>query len=131
MSHVKCRSFRLLASAFCLLAAAPAFAINMNGFREAPITRLSEGELKTFRAAVMQVLDQLPDGSSVEWKAPKATFTSKITPARTYTDGKLKCRDAVIESDSRDRYQRGLYSFCKMANGEWQFKLPAAKTKSK
>ena len=109
----------------------PAYAINMNGFREAPITRLSEGELKTFRAAVMQVLDQAPDGSSVEWKAPKATFTSKITPARTYTDGKLKCRDAVIESDSRDRYQRGLYSFCKAANGEWQFKLPAAKSKSK
>ena len=44
-----------------------AWAINMSGFREAPITRLSESELKTFRAAVMQVLDQAPDGEH-EWR---------------------------------------------------------------
>lgn len=108
-----------------------AWAINMSGFREAPITRLSESELKTFRAAVMQVLDQAPDGTTIEWKAPKTKFTSKITPARTYTDGKLKCRDAVIESDAQDRYQRGLYSLCKAANGEWQFKSPATKPKGR
>ena len=110
-----------------IFAMCPAWAINMNGFRDAPITRLSESELKTFRTALMQVLDQVPDGTTVEWKAPTAKFTSKITPARTYTDGKLKCRNAVIESDAQDRYQRGLYSFCKAANGEWQFKSPEPK----
>jgi surface antigen len=110
-----------------LLAAGPAFGLNMSGFRDAPITRLTEEELKAFRAAVMKVLDETPDGTMVEWKAPKTPFTSKITPLKTYTGGKAPCRDATIESDARDRFQRGRYTFCKQSNGEWQFSRPPAK----
>ena len=110
------------------LAAPPALALNMNGFKDAPLTRLGQDELKAFRAAVMRVLDESPDGATVEWKAEKTKFVSRITPRSTYTDGKLKCREAVVESDAHDRFQRGLYSFCKAANGEWQFKSrPATK----
>jgi surface antigen len=105
----------------------PAWAINMSGFKDAPITRLTGEELKAFRAAVMKTLDETPDGVTVEWKAEKTKFTSKITPRKSFTDGKLPCREATIESDARDRYQRGLYSFCKAANGEWQFKTPGAR----
>lgn len=106
-----------------LLASSPAFALNMSGFRDAPITRLTEEELKAFRAAVMKVLDETPDGKMVEWKAPKTPFVSKITPLKTYA-GKVRCRDATIESDARDRFQRGRYTFCKEPNGEWQFASP-------
>jgi surface antigen len=109
----------------------PAWAINMSGFKDAPITRLTGEELKTFRAAVMKALDEAPEGTTVEWKAPKTAFTSKITPMKRFTDGKLQCREATIESDARDRFQRGLYVFCKTANGEWQFKIPGARTKAK
>jgi surface antigen len=110
------------------LAAPAALALNMNGFKEAPLTRLTKDELKAFRAAVMKVLDEAPDGAMVEWKAPKTRFVSRITPRSSFTEGKLKCREAVVESDAHDRFQRGLYSFCKQANGEWQFKpRPAAK----
>ena len=110
------------------LTAPAALALNMNGFKEAPLTRLTQDELKAFRAAVMKVLDESPDGATVEWKADKTKFTSRITPRSTHTDGKLKCREAVVESDAHDRFQRGLYSFCKAGNGEWQFKSrPAAK----
>jgi len=109
----------------------PAWALNMSGFKDAPITRLTGAELKAFRAAVMKTLDGTPEGMTVEWKAPKTPFVSKITPTRSFTDGKLKCREATIESDARDRYQRGLYSFCKAANGEWQFKTPGARSKAK
>lgn len=101
--------------------AVPAWALNMSGFKDAPITRLTEGELKAFRAAVMKVLDETPDGTMVEWKAPKTQFVSKITPLKTYADGKFPCRDAMIESDARDRFQRGRYTFCKARNNEWQF----------
>jgi surface antigen len=107
-----------------MLAAPAALAINMTGFRDAPITRLNNEELKAFRAAVMKALDEAPDGATVEWKAEKTRFVGKITPKSSHTDGKMKCRDATIESDAHDRYQRGLYSFCKAANGEWQFKSP-------
>jgi surface antigen len=104
------------------LAAPAALALNMNGFKEAPLTRLTQDELKAFRAAVMKTLDESPDGATVEWKAPRTRFVSRITPRSTFTEGKLKCREAVVESDAQDRFQRGLYSFCKQANGEWQFK---------
>jgi len=109
----------------------PALALNMSGFKDAPITRLTGEELTAFRAAVMKTLDETPDGATVEWKAEKTKFTSKITPHKSFTDGKLPCRAATIESDARDRFQRGRYVFCKAANGEWQFKTPGVKQKAK
>jgi surface antigen len=84
---------------------------------------------QAFRAAVMKTLDETPDGSTVTWQAPKTKFSSKITPQKTFADGKQTCREATIESDAHDRFQRGLYTFCKASNGEWQFKLPARKSK--
>ena len=111
--------------------AAQGWALNMSGFKEAPITRLSGGELKAFRAFVMSTLDQTPDGVTVVWQAPKTRFVSKITPQRTFIDGKRKCREATVESEAHDRYQRGVYSFCQSANGEWQFKTPAARSGKK
>jgi hypothetical protein len=54
---------------------------------------------------------------------------SKITPLKTYEGGKYPCRDAMIESDARDRFQRGRYTFCKARNNEWQFSSPPAGSK--
>ena len=112
-----------------LSAAGPAVALNMSGFKDAPFTRLTGEELKEFRAALMKVLDEAPEGTTVEWKAPKTPFVSKITPRKSFTDGKRQCRDATVESDARDLFQRGVYTFCKQANGEWQFTIPAARSK--
>jgi surface antigen len=110
-----------------MVLASPAFGLNMSGFRDAPITRLTAEELKAFRAVVMKTLDETPDGTMVEWRAPKTPFVSKITPLKTYSGGKFPCRDATIESDARDRFQRGRYTFCKEPNGDWQFASPPAK----
>jgi len=120
----------LSVAAACFLVA-PAFALNMSGFKDAPITRLTGEELKAFRAALMKTLDETPEGTTVEWKAPKTPFVSKITPRKSFTDGKQPCREITIESDARDLLQRGLYTFCKQANGEWQFKTPGARPKTK
>ncbi len=131
--HSKERVFmtRAIFSLVFVLAMCPAWALNMSGFKDAPITRLTGEELKAFRAAVMKTLDELPDGGTVEWQAPKTKFISRITPHRTFADGKEKCREATIESDAYDRFQRGLYTFCKASNGEWQFKLPASAPRAK
>ena len=118
--------------AFASLAVAwPALALNMSGFKDAPLTRLTGEELKAFRAAVMKVLDEVPEGKTVEWKAPKTRFTSKITPTKSFTDNKQQCRQATIESDAHDLFQRGVYTFCKEANGDWQFRIPTSKSKAK
>lgn len=114
---------RLLFAMAVFVLVVPAWALNMSGFRDAPFTRLTAEELKAFRAVVMKTLDETPDGTMVEWKAPQTQFVSKITPVKTYA-GKVRCRDATIESEARDRFQRGRYTFCKQANGEWQFAEP-------
>ena len=108
---------------------APALALNMSGFRDAPITRLTGEELKAFRAAVMKTLDESPDGATVEWRAPKTPFVSKITLQKSFMDGKTACREATVESDAKDRFQRGVYTFCRTSNKEWQFKIPSSKSK--
>jgi surface antigen len=122
---------RMILPLVLLVAMSPASALNMSGFKDAPITRLSSEELKVFRAFVMQTLDQTPDGTTVEWKAEKTRFVSKVTPKKSFTDGKLPCREVTIESDAHDRFQRGLYTLCKGANGEWQFKTPGVRQKTK
>ena len=122
---------RGLLASILLAAACSAWALNMSGFKDAPITRLSADEVKEFRAVVTKTLDEAKDGATVEWKAPKTKFVSKITPQNTFADGKSKCREATIESDSHDRFQRGLYTFCKGEKGDWQFKLPSSKPKAK
>jgi len=109
----------------------PVWALNMNGFKDAPITRLSSEELKVFRAFVMSTLDQTPDGATVEWKAEKARFVSKLTPQKSFNDGKRPCREVKVESDAHDRFQRGIYTLCKQANGDWQFTTPKVKQKAK
>ena len=122
---------RTLLILLALALPAPAYAINMSGFKEAPITRLTGEELKVFRATVMKTLDDTPDGMTVEWKAPRTRFVSKITPQKSFAEGKLRCREATIESDSHDRYQRGIYTLCKGAKGDWQFKSTGAAPKTK
>jgi surface antigen len=102
---------------------APAWALNDNFLKDAPISRLTEDELKVFWAFTMTTLDTTPDGKTVEWKGTKTPFTSKLTLRRTFTDGKLKCRDVTIDSDSRDRQMRGVYTFCKTGK-DWEFKSP-------
>lgn len=123
--------FRSLLALATMAMVCPAWALNMSGFRDAPLTRLTGEELKAFRAVVVKALDETPEGKTIEWKAPKTPFTSKITPTKSFTDGTQQCREATIESDSRDLLQRGVYIFCKQANGEWRFKAPAAKSKKK
>jgi surface antigen len=114
-----------------LIATGPAWALNMSGFKDAPITRLSSEELKVFRAFVMKTLDQTPDGTTVEWKAEKTRFVSRLTPQKSFTNGQRPCREITIESDAHDRYLRGLYTLCKGANGEWQFTTPGVRQKAK
>lgn len=107
--------------------AAPAFALNMNVFKDAPLTRLTADEVTTFSKVIINTLDKGAEGTTVEWKAPKTPFTSKITPGKSTTDGKRQCREVMIESEAKDRFQRGTYSFCKAAGGQWQFAAPGSK----
>lgn len=113
------------------LAAAPAFAFNTSAFRDAPFTRLSEAEVKAFSAAVISALDTAPEGTTIEWKAPKTQFTSKITPGNTVNGIERICRNATIESEAKDRFQRGNYSFCKTPGGKWQLTSPGSKSGKK
>ena len=121
--------YRIQAAILVMTLAVPAYAVNMNVFKDAPVTRLNAEEVKAFRAFIMKTLNEGADGATAEWKAPKTTFTSKVTPTKSFEDGKLKCRDTTIDSDSHDRQMRGSYTFCKGDKGDWQFKIPDKKGK--
>ena len=115
---------RILIGLIAAAVAGLAFAVNISGLRDAPITRLSEPELEAFKAFVDKALDDVPDGKTVEWKAPKTQFSSKITPEKSFTDAGRRCRNVTIDSKSHDRQMRGLYMLCKVDNREWEFRLP-------
>jgi surface antigen len=106
----------------------PAYAVNETFLKDAPISRLSEAELKAFLEFVGKTLDSVPDGATVEWRAPKTTFTSKMTVRKSFSEAGPQCREATVESDSGDRQMRGLYRFCKTSKG-WQFKASPAKSR--
>jgi len=118
---------RILLGLIAAALAGATFAINMSGFNDAPLTRLTQPELEQFRAFVEKSLDDIADGKTVEWKAPKTQFTSKITPEKSFTDAGRRCRNVTIDSKSRDRQMRGLYMFCKVGTGEWEFRLPGGR----
>ena len=99
-----------------------AFAANLAFLRDAPITRLSEPELATFKAFVMKILDEEPDGKTVEWSAPKTRFTSKITLDKSFTDSGRRCRTVKVDSNAHDVQMRGTYMLCKVSNGDWEFR---------
>ena len=107
--------------------AGPALAVNINVFKDAPVPRLKGEEVKEFRSFVTKTLDEGKDGATAEWKAPKTNFTSKVTPSKSFDDGKFKCREATIDSDSHDRQMKGRYTFCKSGKSEWQFRNPSGK----
>ena len=117
--------------AAAMLFAAPAIAINMSRFEDAPITRLNEEELKAYRAFIMKAIDTGAEGTTVEWNSTGTKFNGKVTPGKRFQDGKDVCREAGIESDSGDRHMRGRYTFCKDAAGIWQLKSPTGKGRGK
>lgn len=118
----------LLASLF---ATPPVWAVNVNVFKDAPMTRLSKDEVPEYSKAIVKVLESTPDGVTVEWKAPKTPFTSKITPKDTTGSGDARCRSVTIEAEAVDRFQRGTYNLCKGKQGQWQFRNAGAKPAGK
>ena len=99
--------------------------MNMSFLKDTPISRLKAEELKSFRAFVLKTLDDSQDGATAEWKAPATAFTSKVTPAARFRDGKTDCREARVESVASELQSSGAYTFCRDAKGVWTIKSPA------
>jgi surface antigen len=122
---------RIILAVVAAVLTSPVLALNWSGLKDAPISRLNEDEMETFRVFVLKTLDEAPDGTTVQWKAPKTVFTSKITPLNRFDDAGMKCRDATIESAARDRSARGRYTFCKKGKNDWEFTSSTAKRPAK
>ena len=114
---------RFVIGSVVVVTACTAFAANLGFLRDAPITRLSEEELATYRAFVIKTLDEDPDGKTVVWKAPKTRFTSKLTLDKSFVDSGRRCRTVKITSETDDRQMTGSHMFCKVSNGDWEFRM--------
>ena len=78
---------RILATVAAIAVTFPVSAVNLSAFKDAPITRLNSEEAKAYVAFVNKTLNDEPDGTTAEWKAPKTTFTGKVTPQKSFTNG--------------------------------------------
>ena len=117
-----------LASTFFLILATPSYAVNINVFKDAPVTRMTAEDLSAFRQAVINTLEKGDDGKTVEWTGKGPNTRSKITPVKTYEVSGRPCREATIETEAKQLLARGTYSFCKSAKGAWGFKSPTGAT---
>jgi len=92
---------------------------------------LAADEKKAFHTALVQVLNQVPDRASVDWKASRTKLASRITPVKSFDEGQLRCRETLIESNAQKGQHHGTYVFCRNVKGEWQFRKPVSKAAEK
>ena len=111
--------------------AAQAWAIDMNGFKDTPIAQLFADEKKAYHTALVQVLNQVPDRASVDWKASRTKLASRITPVKSFDEGQLRCRETLIESNAQKGQHHATYVFCRNVKGEWQLRKPVSKAGTK
>jgi surface antigen len=103
----------------------------MNSFKGTPIAQLAADEKKAFHTALVQVLNQVPDRSSVDWKAPRTKLATRITPVKSFDVGQLRCRETLIEANAQNGQHHGTHVFCRNVKGEWHFRKPVAKAGAK
>jgi hypothetical protein len=122
--------YKALALALSLTLVQPALAANMNFMKDAPVTTLTKDELTAFSAFVDKTLSEGAEGSTVEWKAPKTPFTSKLTPAKTYKADTLECGTCELSQRVGTAPSAALIRFCKKGD-RWGFKSPSKKQAAK
>ena len=104
-------------------------ALEMGFFHDAPFTQLNADEVTKFRAFVIETLNSAADGATAQWTAPQTIFKSTLTMRKSVMDGKYRCRQARIESASKDRKGAGEYWFCKAEGSEWTYRTPGGNAK--
>jgi surface antigen len=103
-----------------LFAIGSAHAANVHFLGNAPIAYMNDADIRLFREAAAQALDDTADGKTVTWRNPETQAFGEIKLLRTEVRDELFCRVAQVHNRAAGRENVGVYRACKDAGGDWR-----------
>jgi surface antigen len=85
----------------------------------APITWMTEDDIRMYQDAIDKALETGKDGETTRWKNPATNAGGTIKPMRSFMQGETPCRDVQLDTRAKGRHAKGVYAFCKDAAGKW------------
>lgn len=97
----------------------------------APITYMSQEDIRLFSEALGKTLADGKDGVESRWENPETRANGSIKAVRTFEGDKARCRDIFLDNYAKGRREKGTYAFCQDFEGKWQFSPGAGVKKTK
>ena len=109
--------------AICLaFLSAPLYAANLWFARDMPISQMTEADIAIMSSAIDQTLANVDDGVTQRWGNPKTDAGGALTPLSTSEEGGTLCRQLEIANEAGGKTDRGVYGFCRQADGAWKLR---------
>ncbi len=90
--------------------------------RGAAVTDFTESDWAILRETARDVLDNKPDHEQVNWSNPETGNRGSIIGLATFAHDGRKCRRAAMRNLTfRGRDDKGAYTLCRQADGDWIF----------
>ena len=97
--------------------ALPAFAFNELWAKHAPITKMTDEDMKIAGAAIRKALDEGAEGQAYPWSNPATKASGTVTPVKSLVIGGRQCRKVDFETRAGDRSNRSSWNICKTKDG--------------
>jgi surface antigen len=94
-----------------------ALAINEMFADDAPISRMTQDDLRIAGEALRKALDSGRDDEVHEWKNPKTTASGTIVPARAFERQGMRCRGVKLSTTAQGRTSSTEWNVCKTPAG--------------
>jgi surface antigen len=106
-------------AAVCLLAGAPALAMNLLFLSEGPAGYFTEEDNRMFDKALQEALNDRKDGEVESWSNPASGASGKVTVMKTFTREGMSCRNLKVFNSAKGRTGEGVFDLCKV-QGRWK-----------
>jgi surface antigen len=92
-------------------------AINEMFADDAPISRMTQDDLRIAGEALRNALDSGRDEQVHAWKNPKTTASGTIVPARAFERQGMRCRGVKLSTTAQGRTSSTEWNVCKTPEG--------------
>ena len=111
----------ILLTMVILFASSPSFALSGLGFlAKSPIAYFTPEESRLFKKALYDVLDNQPDGKTVQWKNEQTGHFGKIKSVDTVEAHGIRCRTVIFFSSAGGTTGKAKFNFCRRGGSRWQ-----------
>lgn len=95
----------------------------------APARHFTERDWEVLMENVQRVLDETPDGETVEWANEKSGAHGSLTPVSTGERDGMKCRNLEMENHARNVSAKSNLEYCQRPDGSWGFLSESARSR--